>query len=147
MSQLLNTFELNLTSATEILKNSFDTNLLAETSPTLYTATFSDVDNIVVNSQAMRYATIGTLKVVYGLLVITCTQANQALGSHRVSLPTGFFTSYYTCVLTVGQSTSYQITAHAIDQGDFESIQIAYSQGQAPTGNTDFTANIVLIGQ
>lgn len=146
MSQLLNTFELNLTSATEILQNSFDANLLVETTTIPYTATFTDVDSINVNSQAMRYASIGALKVVFGSMLLTCTQLNQALGSHRVSLPTGFFTSYYTCVLTLGQSTNYQLTAHTIDQTDFDSVQIAYSQGIAPTGNTDFTVNVLVIG-
>jgi hypothetical protein len=147
MSQLLNTFELNLTSATEILKNSFDANLLAETTTIPYTATFSDVDSIDVNSQAIRYATIGALKVVYGTILCTGTQNNQALGSHRVSLPTGFFTSYYTCVLTMGQTTAYQSTAHVIDQTDFDSVEIAYSQGLAPGSTTNnFTANILIIG-
>jgi hypothetical protein len=147
MSQLLNTFELNLTSATEILKTSFDTNLLTETSATPYTATFTDVDNIDVDSQALYQTTIGSLKIVWGLMLVTGTQDNQALGKHRVSLPSGFFTTYYSSIITLGQSTAYQLTAHTIDQTDFESIYISYSQGQTPgSSNNPFTVNLLIIG-
>ena len=146
MSNTQNSFQLNLAGESTFLNSLFDTNLGLETVSVPYTATFTDVDNINVSSQAMRYATIGSLKIVYGLLICECTQANQALGSHRVSLPPGFFTMYYTCCLTMGQSTAYQLTAHTIDQGDFESVQIAYSQGQAPSGNTFFTTNVLIIG-
>jgi hypothetical protein len=128
-------------------KNSFQLNLLDTITSTSYTATFSDIDNITVNSQSLRYAEIGSLKVVYGTMICTGTQDNQALGSHRVSLPTGFFTTFYTCSLTMGQTTAYQSTAHAIDQTDFDTIQIAYSQGLAPGSTANvFTINLLVIG-
>ena len=147
MSQLLNTFELNLTSATEILKDSFDTNLLTETSLTPYTTTFTNVDNIDVSSQSFRYGSIGNIKFFFGAMDVLSTQINQIWGHHTISIPPNFFTVIPTLSLTMSNNPEYLVSAHA---GLFDyiggTLEIYYNQGIAPTTPGAGFVNILIIG-
>ena len=118
---------------------------IADLTLELYTPTYTLIDNITVHSQNIHYTNIGNLKMLFGTIQCSNTQLNQILGSHRISLPP-IFTTYYSCTLTMGQTTEYQSTAHVIDQTNPNYIQVQYNQGIAPVSYQSFTVNIMIIG-
>lgn len=127
-------------------KNSFELNLSTETALTAYTATFSNVDNIAVTSQTLRYGSIGAFKVLFGVINVTFQQDNQALGSHTISLPDDLFSTVYSAQLTISQNDSYLISAHGGDVA-LDSLEVFYNQGQQPgQANTTGRLNILVIG-
>jgi hypothetical protein len=126
-------------------KNSFELNLTSDTALTSITATFDAIDNIQVDDQDLYTATIGSVKVLFGIIDVTSTQNNKIWGHHTINFPADFFSTVISYNLTMTGNTSYQVSAHGGDT-TVDSIAVYYNQGQDENFPGSGRLNILVIG-